>query len=211
MQKKVSKLGVDKGIMPLLQKKMNYVSELKRQLIHLFAGLAAIAIVLLIGALNSLFVFAGVFFIGLVISDLIKRGCNIPFCREIVRHVQREHEKHLPGKGALVLALAIVVLLALNVIYFQNEKIIIGALVVLAVGDSVAPIVGMKFGKLKIGKRSVEGTIAGIIASFLVLSFLFAPQTAFIAATFGMLAEFLPTDDNFAIPVVSAFALKLLI
>ena len=191
--------------------KINYASEFKRQLIHLLFGLVAIAIILLIGALNSLFVFAGVFFIGLVISDLIKRGVNVPLCREIVRHVQREHEKHLPGKGALVLALAILVLLALNVIYFNDEKIVLGALIVLAVGDSVAPMVGMKFGKLKMGKRSVEGTIAGIVASFLVLSLLFSPQTAFIAASFGMLAEFLPTDDNFTIPIVSAIALKLLI
>ncbi|MBI2530161.1 MAG: hypothetical protein HYW05_03385 [Candidatus Diapherotrites archaeon] len=190
---------------------MNYASEFKRQIIHLLFGLIAIAIVLLIGALNSLFVFAGIFFIGLVISDLVKRGVNVPFLHEIVKHVQREHERHLPGKAALVLALAIVVLLALNVIYFQNEKIVLGALIVLAIGDSVAPIVGIRFGKLKIGKRSVEGTIAGIIASFLVLSLLFAPQTAFIAATFGMLAEFLPADDNFAIPLISAVALKLLI
>ncbi len=194
-----------------IKKDNNYKSELKRQLIHLFVGLAAIAIVLLIGALNALFLFAGVFFVGLVISDLIKRGVNVPFCGEIVRHVQREHEKHLPGKAALVLALAIAVLLALNVIYFNNEKIVLGALIVLAVGDSVAPIVGIKFGKLKIGKRSVEGTLAGIIASFLVLSLLFAPQVALITAIFGMLSEFLPFDDNFTIPVVSAIALKLLI
>ncbi len=190
---------------------MNYASELKRKIIHLLFGLIAIGIVLLVGALNALFAFAGIFFIGLVISDLIKRGCNIPLCKEIVRHVQRGHERHLPGKGALVLALAILALLALNLIYFQNEKIVIGALIVLAAGDSVAPIVGIKFGKLKIGKRSVEGTIAGIVASFLVLLLLFAPQTALIAAVLGMLAEFLPFDDNFAIPIVSAVALKLLI
>ena len=82
----------------------------------------------------------------------------------------------------------------------------------LTFGDGFSTIVGRAAGKKTIVEgRTLEGTLAGIAAAFLSLLVFFPPETALAAALFGMLAEYLPVNDNFSIPLASGAVLALLV
>jgi dolichol kinase len=137
------------------------------------------------------------------------RGIRIPHLHKVVCNVQRDHEKHLPGKGALALNLGILLALFL----FDSPLVALGGLTVLAYGDAASAIVGKRFGRRRLHRKSgrtIEGTVAGMLVSAAFLAIFFPLQTALAAATAGMLAEYIPPDDSFTIPVVSALALMLM-
>jgi len=78
-------------------------------------------------------------------------------------------------------------------------------------GDAASTVFGLKFGKHKIaGKKTLEGTLGGIAASAFFLLFIFQWPVALAAATIGMIAELLPFDDNFTIPIAVGIMLAIL-
>ena len=187
---------------------MKVRQEARRQFIHYFFGSVFIALVALRGMQDTLAVLVSVFLVGLVVSYLIKKGVKVPLFFQVARLVERDYEKHLPGKGALLFFLGAMVLMAL----FQNQSVVLGALCVAIYGDAASTIFGLRFGKHRIaGKKTLEGTLGGILVSVIFLGFLFEWWVALIAAVAGMLAELLPFDDNFTIPIAAALALTILI
>ncbi|MDO8647328.1 MAG: phosphatidate cytidylyltransferase [Candidatus Diapherotrites archaeon] len=183
--------------------------EFSRQLMHLAFGIFFIAEILLFGIAASLMTAIALLVFGVILSLLISEGISIPLLHKAVKHVERESEQSMPGKAALVFVLAVIVTIIVFVL--QGRAIVLGALIVLVFGDSFSAIVGKKFGKTKIfGKRTLEGTIAGIIAASIPLAFLFHPVLAFLAALAGMLAEYLPFDDNFTVPLAAGLVLIIL-
>ena len=90
-------------------------------------------------------------------------------------------------------------------------------ILILAIGDSVTNIAGRHFGRTKYWfnpKKSLEGTVAGIIFSTVATSLLVGFGPALLASTVGMLVEALPLtigrhdlDDNFVIPIISGLVL----
>ncbi len=94
-------------------------------------------------------------------------------------------------------------------------KIAVAACCILAIGDSLSTIIGMRFGKVKIyNKRTLEGSLAFFASAFLI-SFVFVDfRLALIGAFVGMLTELFGSstkiknklwviDDNLLIPIVS--------
>jgi dolichol kinase len=73
----------------------------------------------------------------------------------------------------------------------------------LAVLDGVATIAGTRFGRNRIyNGKSLEGTIAAIIVTFLVLLLVLpAPGALVVAVVAGIIEMFSPVDDNLVIPV----------
>jgi len=183
-------------------------AEARRQFVHFLLGSFFIALVVLFGVQKTAIVLAVVFVSGLFASWLLKKGVKLPLLKGAVERVEREHEKHLPGKGALIFFLGAIVLTLL----FQNPLVVIGALCVAAYGDAASTLFGMKLGKhCTVGKKTVEGTLGGILVSVLFLGMLFEWWIALIAAVAGMLAELLPFDDSFSIPIVAAIVLTVLL
>jgi len=182
--------------------------EIRRQFIHFLFGSFFIALVAMLGTLDSLFILCIAFLAGLVFSYAIKKGAKIPVLTHIVQRVERDYEKHLPGKGALLFFLAAII----TILLFQRQEIVLGALCAVVYGDSISTIAGLRFGKHRIvGKRTIEGTLGGIAAAFFFLLFIFQWPIALAAAVIGMLAELLPFDDNFTIPIAAGLALTFLI
>ena len=182
--------------------------EISRQLIHAFAGTIIIASVALLGRELSLLLAALIFFIGLMLSMLVRVGVKADMLESLLKKVQRDYEKHFTGFGALMFFLGMVLLL----FFFQRMEVIIGALVVSVYGDAASTLVGKAVGKHKIvGNYTLEGTLGGIIFSFALLSFLFPLHIALIVSVAGMLAELLPIDDNLSIPIVAGTVLSLLL
>jgi dolichol kinase len=100
-------------------------------------------------------------------------------------------------------------------IFSDNKNVVTLALLYLAFGDSVAAIVGVMFGKIRLGSRgkSLEGSLAFFAIAFICGLFFVEPIYAFLTAFVGAAIEFLPlpVDDNFVLPIFTAGLLSILI
>ena len=91
------------------------------------------------------------------------------------------------------------------------KEIAVLALLFTAIGDSAAALYGRKFGKLRIWNKTLEGSIAGLIACLIIT--LFFPQIPniikFSGAFAAMFIELLPIkiDDNLRIPLFAGFVM----
>lgn len=100
----------------------------------------------------------------------------------------------------------------------RGDGAIVGAAIgQLAFGDAAAALVGKAFGRTKLfgGKKSLEGSLAGLAAGFSVaVACGISPGASLAAATAASVIEVLPTtgwfNDNLWMPVAAAAVLALL-
>ena len=190
-----------------MQEKID-AKEFFRQIVHIVFGTIFVALTVFFGIGFTLQMLILFFIFGAIISFLIMKKKKIPFFSEIVGIAGRGNEKELPGQGALLFFLGAIITMAL----FSRTEIVIGALIVLVYGDGFATVVGKSFGKTKLlNSKTLEGTLAGIISSAILLSLFFPLNVSIITAVIGMLAEFLPIDDNLTIPIISGFTISFLL
>ncbi|MFA5888360.1 MAG: diacylglycerol/polyprenol kinase family protein [Candidatus Nanoarchaeia archaeon] len=179
--------------------------ETRRQFFHLFLGIAIVSLY------NFHILSARRMFIILVIGILISIASSkykLPGIAWFLDRFERKHAK-FPGQGAIYYILG-----CFAVIGLFPPDIASASIMVLAAGDSFSTLVGKNFGKHKIGSKSIEGTVAGIVMGFLG-AFVFVPAlTAFLGAFVAMLAEALDIklfnkviDDNLLVTVVSAIVM----
>jgi dolichol kinase len=103
------------------------------------------------------------------------------------------------------------------------REIVYASIAVVGFGDSIATIAGVTLGKHKLpysDQKTVEGTLAGIVAAFVAAMVFVTPVQAFVGSTGGMLLESIVgmktikelnsqaafrffLNDNFLIPVFS--------
>ena len=187
--------------------------EISRKALHIIFGIFFLLLIYFLGTRTSFDIILTLFIIGLIIALSIRNGIKIPSIDKILSHVEREHEKHFPGKAALLFFLAAIILLY----FFKNEPfIVLVALSLQIFSDSIAALVGKRFGKhilLKRGhyKKTVEGTLTCLIVSLLITLYFLNPLNAVIIAIIATIVELLPVNDNVAMPLVVAIALKLLL
>jgi len=176
--------------------------ELARKLIHVIFGLGIAGIILVLDHTSAMAVLAGGLFFGLILIDLILRGYTLPVFSAVVNYVDRNDR--LPGKGALYFAVS-----ALTCVILFPVAVVVPALVSLAVLDGVAAITGIRYGRTRIyNGKSLEGTVAGIFVTFLVLLLFISIQGALIVAVVaGIIEMFSPVDDNLVIPISICFLL----
>jgi len=99
-------------------------------------------------------------------------------------------------------------------VYLFNEKIAIIALLIMSLSDSSAALIGIKYGTTRLFNKSLEGTLAFFITTYMILYFL-SPASLMlilIVAIFATVIELfsIPTiNDNFLIPIASAFIMTL--
>jgi dolichol kinase len=102
--------------------------------------------------------------------------------------------------------------LLIAVVLFE-PRIAMGAIISLALGDPVAGIVGTLFGRLRIKGKAVEGAVANLAASFLLINLIVeSPWIALAGALAGAAIELLPVpkvDDNLSVPIVSGLAMTI--
>ena len=92
-------------------------------------------------------------------------------------------------------------------VFLFNRDIAVLSLLFMSIGDTVAALVGQKYGKIKIGSKSLEGFVGGLIACILVSPFF--PSITWLNKIIGSFSASLvelcplPFDDNLVIPVIS--------
>jgi glycerol-3-phosphate acyltransferase PlsY len=121
--------------------------------------------------------------------------------------LRRREFSSLTGGSYLMLASLVSMLL-----FGSNPGVFIAAISFLAIGDTVAAIVGLSFGKIRIFRKTVEGTIAGLAACIgvaYIISILPDIDMPFLIGIIGAIAaavvEALPFEinDNVVIPMFS--------
>ena len=94
---------------------------------------------------------------------------------------------------------------ALTIILFPKQ-IAIGTLIVLALSDPLAALIGQRYGRHRIWNKTIEGSMAFFISAWLILTLYFGgePFKHLIPAFAGTLVELAPCpiDDNLSIPLV---------
>ncbi|MCS6997983.1 MAG: phosphatidate cytidylyltransferase [Aquificaceae bacterium] len=139
---------------------------------------------------------------------LLKVGNHrLSFYYRLVYGLERERNYSRPGIQALWANLGIF----MSLLLFGREPAMV-AVVVLAVGDAFASIVGINYGRRRIGDRSLEGTSAFFLSTFFVLLPFLGFWKAFLVCFFSALVELAPLklDDNFTVPLTAGLLYHLL-
>lgn len=131
------------------------------------------------------------------------------FASKIAGKMVRNHEAAGDFLGSTYILASICVTIAL-----YDKPIAIAALAFIMVGDSMAAIIGRKFGRHKFGRKSVEGSLAclaGTLAvAWLVPGILF--PVAITGAVVATLVEALSigVDDNVSVPIISGLVMTIM-
>jgi dolichol kinase len=186
------------------------ILELRRQVFHFLFGIVIVILLNfnLINVSSLLFIFA----IGVMIA-LISAYKRLPFFSWMLDVFERK-DALFPGQGAILYFVGIILS-----VWFFPRNIALGSIMILAVGDSIGPIVGKTLGKRKspVNARFVEGILAGILCATLAAMFFVSFWHAFIASVVSLLIESLELkylhrsiDDNIYIPLIAGIVLVLL-
>ncbi|MCZ6696478.1 MAG: SEC59/DGK1/VTE5 family protein, partial [Acidobacteria bacterium] len=155
-----------------------------------------------------------ILFIGVMVWLESWRFRNPKVNRWLFEHFKgftKEKERAKISTTSLFLASALI-----TIIVFPRG-IAIAALLFLTVGDPVAEIIGVNFGRIKIfGGKTLEGTLAGFLSCaligwplLLIERLELDPTLLLIGAGAAALTELfaLRVDDNFTVPIGSALAM----
>lgn len=122
----------------------------------------------------------------------------------------RGHEQ----RGHLTGATWVIIGSLISILIFTKYVAVI-ALIFMSLGDTAAGLIGQKFGKHKVGNKTWEGFLAGLIICIIVaINFPFLPlKISLVGALVAMIMELLPIplDDNFKIPLGSGAIMMMLI
>ncbi len=95
-----------------------------------------------------------------------------------------------------------------------GAEIAILALLYLIFGDTIAALVGRRWGRVHMGKKTLEGSASCLFVCVgIALIFPSVPtQAALVGAIIATFVEWLPwaMDDNLTIPIIAGLAIKLL-
>jgi len=143
-----------------------------------------------------------------VVLDLLRltdhrlRGFFLRLFRSLIRS---HEEEHLLGSTYFMIAAL------LSVLVF-DKTIAIAALTFLIIGDTVAAVVGKKYGTPMYWGKSLQGSLACFASCLVIGAALLDNQWVILAgALSATVAEALPVpmDDNMRVPIVSGLTMQL--
>jgi dolichol kinase len=139
-------------------------------------------------------------------SELIRlRGGIVPIITVFTLRMSRPSERPHFVSNPVYLAFGLI----LALIIFP-KAVAYASIAIVAVGDPIAAYVGGRIGRLRIGRKSLEGFVAGLVASVLVASLVVAPLVAAVGSTAAMLLELSGAfEDNITMPVGAGAAMLL--
>jgi phytol kinase len=172
------------------------MGETFRQTVHLLMGLLGAAVILRLDDRGAFVFVSAALVVQFLLCDAFTRGYDVPVLSRVMDESERTGK--VPLKGGIAYAAGALFCLAV----FGRGYTAVG-LVTVGVLDSVATLVGLRFGRhTLVGKKSFEGTVAGAAAAALALSFLIPWwAAAAVAAIAGIIEACFPLDDNVAVQV----------
>lgn len=192
-----------------------HVIQWPRKIGHIIASLMIVTIYLFFrGPLSSKLIIFGCFTAYLTLGDisrLIWPKINAQVLRDMGRYMRKEEATKLNGMTFYAISTFLVCLLF-------PKGIAMLSVLFLGLGDSLASVVGTRWGRHKFGRFSVEGSLTFFATCFLI-SLLYPVLTptfsgsiwlfALVGGLIGMISEWCSyrLDDNFVIPLASALLL----
>lgn len=175
--------------------------EVERQLFHLGLGVA-IVLMFYFKLLTVLELFI-ILVIGVVLAVIASKW-KIPFINWFLKKFEREKVR-FPGEGATFYIFGCFLVIGL-----LPRDIAFASIMVLAVGDSLATLIGASIGRKKIRNKTLEGSLAGFITAFFAAMIFVNASMAFLGALVAMIFEAVEikffgktVDDNLFIPVIA--------
>lgn len=190
--------------------------ETKRQFIHL-VGLAFVLVAQYMEKYHAVIMFFGIGAIFFLYSEYVRRVKTKIGLRNFMMGFERKVKRSFTG------AIWFYVSCGISFLVFPLEAAA-PACAILAVGDSVATLIGYNFGKHKIiGKKTWEGSIAFLISSFLISLIWLRWEIGLVAALIATLIELGVSvkklekirntgwlDDNLIIPTITGLFILLI-
>ncbi len=191
--------------------------EIVRKTIHLFAIILLVPVIYLDKS-SSIIIYLGIFF--LMLGMEITRVSNIQpgkfiynkLLFDIMRNREMPKEFCIKSADQMILGL-----LCLSI--FFEPKVIIPSFLVLCIADTMAALIGVRYGKIRIyNGKSLEGSVAFFASCAYILfhltevTMLHVIIISLIATAIEMFDVYrrLDFDDNFIIPVSTAIMLTLI-
>ena len=172
--------------------------EVKRQLFHLLNGSAIAVEVYLLKPLWGLWVLAPLLAAILLLYALPKYMAGWGLVKFLMQHFERRKDiETFPFRGAILYGVGIIFPIA-----FLDVRYGCAVILILSFGDAFSTLVGRRYGRIKVGKRSVEGSAAFLLTSILPAALLVGLPHAIILSLAGTVIElFDPFDDNVTVPL----------
>jgi glycerol-3-phosphate acyltransferase PlsY len=188
------------------------MDHIGRKLYHLMGGVGLLSLYYLMGRDRAL-AFYTVLFVTVLGLDIIRLA--IPAVNRFIftwfgSFIRRNEEHKLTGTAPYILGIGLS-------LYFYATPVATVAICFLAFGDMAATTVGERYGKIKIGDKSLEGTTAFAVAAIcagLLLMFAGVHLLTWVTILGALVAagvELLPLriNDNLVIPIVSGGVMEL--
>ncbi|UCE18101.1 MAG: phosphatidate cytidylyltransferase [Gemmatimonadota bacterium] len=185
---------------------MDFFDELNRKLVHLSSLCIPIGIYFLPKrtCVQILF-FLTILFLSIEILRMVHRPTSKIFYTFFGSILRRKERFTLTGSTTLLMSSLVCVLI------FQ-KPIAVAALCFLIVGDTMAALVGKTFGRIKVFRKTIEGSLACLGTCIIIV--LIVPPLDFVVGLIGAVVATLiellpiPLDDNFLIPILSGAAMQ---
>lgn len=194
---------------------IHYRDELVRKLIHLFSLSIPVIYYLIptslsITILFILTIFALVIDLGRYFSSSFAKFFYKTFGFLLRKHELDKKKKNLTGATYVLISALICAIIFPKIIF-------VTAFTILIISDTMAALIGRKFGKRKFLRKSFEGTLSFFISASIVV--LFTPKVGnfpmeyfigIIAALVGAVVENISygfADDNLSIPLSVGFTM----
>ncbi len=189
-------------------------AELRRKTAH-FVGVLWVLASYYLTVTQTMAVLLVFLFLSIISASSYRQKIKIPVLSNIANHlysIARQNEKKL---GMHLGAIYFFASLALVLFITQDLQIFRVAALVLIIGDGMAGIFGVIYGKTKLPwnpDKTLEGSIAGFIGAAIAVSFILPLNYAFLAAFAGIVTETIgwKLNDNLTIPLGVGLALWLL-
>ncbi len=193
----------------MTNKLLNYKNEIYRKFIHLGSLLFPIIYFFT----DYIFFITFLSCISAIIFMINKNYINFfskyTFFRYFISDVIRKYESSsLWGATYLIIGF-------LFITFFFDKNIVIASMIIASISDSLAAVLGIKYGKIRIfNDKSIEGFYIFIISTFSILYLTISINVIYLLITSLIIAitELLtPTKyDNLTIPIVSSIAIYIL-
>lgn len=183
--------------------------ELGRKLIHLASSLIPLGYWL--AGRDSTIIVLGVLTIGLLSAEVLRTSTawGRRYYRLIFGAMTRSNEaERFTGASFVFLG-------ALSAVVLFPATVAILAMLFMSLGDSAAALVGMRYGRLRLGHKTLEGTAACFVVCLgLALAGGLPGAVALTGAATAALTELVPwgiINDNVAIPLFAGGVMTLMI
>jgi acyl phosphate:glycerol-3-phosphate acyltransferase len=189
------------------------MKHIGRKFYHLLGGLSLLLLYFLLERRQALLTYA-ILFIAVAafeVARLLIKPLNEYLFAHFASFFRNSEKERVTGTGFYVLGIGLTLFL------FRTD-IAAAAISFLAVGDVAATTVGERYGRTKIGQKSLEGTLAFAVAALvaghaLALFGIDLPgglilSGALIAAVVELLP--VPVNDNLSIPVIAGGSMEII-